>query len=153
MGRCSYDNAYALQQIEEGHNSILMREPSTNATAKGISKKGRTLPRVITLGGDHTITLPLLRSMNRAYGKPDPSNPAPEHRSRSVLIFENCRPHHGNPLRLPPRHLAPQSLRRLAQQTSLHQPRHLLLPRSKPAFPSHSAALPAPNQTPSNKKN
>ncbi|RKL21626.1 putative agmatinase 1 [Fusarium oxysporum] len=27
-----------------------------------------TLPRVITLGGDHTITLPLLRSINRAYG-------------------------------------------------------------------------------------
>merc|ERR1712000_363049 len=27
-----------------------------------------TLPRVITMGGDHTITLPLLRSMNRAYG-------------------------------------------------------------------------------------
>lgn len=45
-----------------------MRAPSTNATAKGHSKKGHTLPRVITLGGDHTITLPLLRSMNRAYG-------------------------------------------------------------------------------------
>lgn len=29
---------------------------------------GRTLPRIITLGGDHTITLPLLRSINRAYG-------------------------------------------------------------------------------------
>jgi agmatinase len=26
------------------------------------------LPRVLTLGGDHTITLPLLRSMNKAYG-------------------------------------------------------------------------------------
>ena len=64
----SYDNAYALQQIENGHNSILMREPATNAKEKGLSKKGKTLPRVITLGGDHTITLPLLRSMNRAYG-------------------------------------------------------------------------------------
>jgi len=64
----SYDNAYALKQIEEGHNSILMREPATDAKAPGPSKKGKTLPRVITLGGDHTITLPLLRSMNRAYG-------------------------------------------------------------------------------------
>ncbi|KAK3675000.1 hypothetical protein LTR78_004933 [Recurvomyces mirabilis] len=64
----SYDNAYAIHQIEEGHNSILMREPATNASAPGPSKKGKTLPRVITLGGDHTITLPLLRSMNRAYG-------------------------------------------------------------------------------------
>ncbi|KAK4987711.1 hypothetical protein LTR50_004459 [Elasticomyces elasticus] len=64
----SYDNAYAIKQIEEGHNSILMREPATNAHEVGPSKKGKTLPRVITLGGDHTITLPLLRSMNRAYG-------------------------------------------------------------------------------------
>ncbi|MCJ1470296.1 hypothetical protein MMC07_008941, partial [Pseudocyphellaria aurata] len=64
----SYDNAYAIQQIEEGHNSILTRSPATDAKEKGPSIKGKTLPRVITLGGDHTITLPLLRSVNRAYG-------------------------------------------------------------------------------------
>ena len=45
-----------------------MRQPYTAATKAGISKHGKTLPRVITLGGDHTITLPLLRSVNRAYG-------------------------------------------------------------------------------------
>jgi agmatinase len=64
----SYDNAFALQQIEEGHNAILSRAPFTDAKAPGPSKKGKTLPRVITLGGDHTITLPLLRSINREYG-------------------------------------------------------------------------------------
>lgn len=64
----SYDNTYALKQIEEGHNAILSRAPATDAKKKGPSKDGKTLPRVITLGGDHTITLPLLRSMNRAYG-------------------------------------------------------------------------------------
>ncbi|TLD36623.1 arginase family-domain-containing protein [Venturia nashicola] len=64
----SYDNAYALQQIEEGHNALLTRTPKTNANVKGWSKKGKTLPRLITLGGDHTITLPLLRSVTRAYG-------------------------------------------------------------------------------------
>lgn len=64
----SYDNAYAIQQIEDGHNSLLMREPMTDAQATGPSKKGKTLPRIITLGGDHTITLPLLRSVNKAYG-------------------------------------------------------------------------------------
>lgn len=64
----SYDNAYAIQQIEDGHNSILTRSPATDAEKKGPSKQGRTLPRVITLGGDHTITLPLLRSVNQAYG-------------------------------------------------------------------------------------
>lgn len=64
----SYDNQYAIQQIEEGHNAILTRSPATDAKKKGPSKEGKTLPRVITLGGDHTITLPLLRSVNRAYG-------------------------------------------------------------------------------------
>lgn len=63
-----YDNAWALKQIEEGHHSILSRAPHTDAKAKGPSKAGKTLPRVITLGGDHTITLPLLRSVVREYG-------------------------------------------------------------------------------------
>ena len=66
--KLSYDNAYAIRQIEEGHNSILSRAPATDAGEKGPSKAGKTLPRVITLGGDHTVTLPLLRSVNRAYG-------------------------------------------------------------------------------------
>ncbi|KAK7931166.1 hypothetical protein PG985_001878 [Apiospora marii] len=64
----SYDNAWALKQIEEGHFNILSRSPATDATKRGPAKKGKTLPRVITMGGDHTITLPLLRSINRAYG-------------------------------------------------------------------------------------
>ena len=64
----SYDNAYALRQIEEGHHDLLSRTPSTDAHLTGLSKSGRTLSRLITLGGDHTITLPLLRSVTRAYG-------------------------------------------------------------------------------------
>ncbi|KAL2417653.1 Guanidinobutyrase [Exophiala dermatitidis] len=64
----SYDNEYALQQIEQAHNLLLNRAPATMARETGVSKSGRTLPRIITLGGDHTITLPLLRSMNEAYG-------------------------------------------------------------------------------------
>ncbi|KAL2258616.1 hypothetical protein VTK26DRAFT_8016 [Humicola hyalothermophila] len=64
----SYDNTWALKQIEEGHFQILSRPPATDADKRGPAIKGKTLPRVITLGGDHTITLPLLRSINRAYG-------------------------------------------------------------------------------------
>ncbi|KAL6233363.1 hypothetical protein BDW75DRAFT_252075 [Aspergillus navahoensis] len=64
----SYDNTWAIQQIEEGHNSLLMRKPYTSANEYGLSRAGKTLPRIITLGGDHTITLPLLRSINKAYG-------------------------------------------------------------------------------------
>lgn len=40
----------------------------TDADRVGPASNGKTLPRIITLGGDHTITLPLLRSINRAYG-------------------------------------------------------------------------------------
>jgi len=40
----------------------------TSANSPGPSLKKKTLPRIITLGGDHTITLPLLRSVNKAYG-------------------------------------------------------------------------------------
>jgi agmatinase len=64
----SYDASYAIHQIEEGHNSILMRKPATHADEVGLAKKGETFPRVITMGGDHSITLPVLRSMKRAYG-------------------------------------------------------------------------------------
>ncbi|KAL9109492.1 MAG: hypothetical protein Q9227_005827 [Pyrenula ochraceoflavens] len=45
-----------------------MRAPYTDADKEGVSAAGKTLPRIITLGGDHTITLPLLRSINKAYG-------------------------------------------------------------------------------------
>ncbi|KAL8966839.1 MAG: hypothetical protein Q9183_003188, partial [Haloplaca sp. 2 TL-2023] len=47
---------------------LLTRSPFTDASKKGHSKTGKTLPRLITLGGDHTITLPLLRSVTKAYG-------------------------------------------------------------------------------------
>ncbi|RGP81747.1 agmatinase 1 [Fusarium longipes] len=47
----SYDNKFALQQIEEGHYSILSRPPMTDADKLGPASKGQTLPRVITLGG------------------------------------------------------------------------------------------------------
>ncbi|OJI95947.1 hypothetical protein ASPVEDRAFT_210794 [Aspergillus versicolor CBS 583.65] len=64
----SFDNAWAIKQIEQGHNSLLMRKPYTSSSDAGVSRAGKTLPRIITLGGDHTITLPLLRSINKAYG-------------------------------------------------------------------------------------
>ncbi|KAG0641444.1 arginase family-domain-containing protein [Tuber brumale] len=66
----SYDNAYAIKQIEQGHYSLLSRTPAYGADEgrKGPAKGGKVLPRIITLGGDHTIVLPILRSVKRAYG-------------------------------------------------------------------------------------
>ncbi|KAJ3799578.1 arginase family-domain-containing protein [Lentinula aff. detonsa] len=71
-----YDSAYAVKQIEAGHKSILQRAafmPAANDSKTGepldaIALDGKSHPRIITLGGDHTITLPLLRSINSVYG-------------------------------------------------------------------------------------
>jgi agmatinase len=72
-----YDNKHAIQQIEDGHKSLLQRatfSPLGNDSVTGealepISIDGKNHPRVITLGGDHTIVLPILRSIHSAYGK------------------------------------------------------------------------------------
>ncbi|KAI8144046.1 arginase family-domain-containing protein [Fennellomyces sp. T-0311] len=55
-----YDNELAIKQIQDGHQELLHRTPATASFTK--------FPRIITLGGDHTITLPLLRSIHSAYG-------------------------------------------------------------------------------------
>lgn len=71
-----YDNKYAIQQIEDGHKSLLQRNAFSalgNDTIMGepllpISIDGKNHPRIITLGGDHTIVLPILRSIYSVYG-------------------------------------------------------------------------------------
>ncbi|KAG2137563.1 arginase family-domain-containing protein [Suillus bovinus] len=71
-----YDNKFAIQQIEGGHKELLHRpafSPLGNDALTGkplvpISVDGKNHPRVVTLGGDHTIVLPLLRSIHSAYG-------------------------------------------------------------------------------------
>ena len=71
-----YDNTHAIKQIEDGHKELLHRTPFsalpndslTGAPLVPLAKDGKHHPRVITLGGDHTIVLPLLRSIHSAYG-------------------------------------------------------------------------------------
>jgi agmatinase len=71
-----YDNTFAIQQIEESHRALLHRTPYsalpndslTGSPLVPIARDGKHHPRVITLGGDHTIVLPLLRSIHSAYG-------------------------------------------------------------------------------------
>ncbi|THH12585.1 hypothetical protein EW146_g7557 [Bondarzewia mesenterica] len=71
-----YDNTYAIKQIEDGHKELLHRTPFsplandslTGKPLQPIALDGHHHPRIITLGGDHTIVLPLLRSIYTAYG-------------------------------------------------------------------------------------
>ncbi|KAG2194378.1 hypothetical protein INT47_006693 [Mucor saturninus] len=52
-----FDSQHALSQIEAYTGYIL-------------SRPGLHVPRLITLGGDHTILLPVLRAMSVAHGRP-----------------------------------------------------------------------------------
>ena len=56
-----FDNRIALRQIKSSHRKIT--QFSTSSPENG------TIPRIITLGGDHTITLPALRAINANFGK------------------------------------------------------------------------------------
>ncbi|KZV94516.1 Arginase/deacetylase [Exidia glandulosa HHB12029] len=64
------DNKVALRQLELANKDLLKRGVSRAATTstKSIALDGKFHPRVLTLGGDHTITLPLLRGVYDIYG-------------------------------------------------------------------------------------
>ncbi|CAO1617944.1 unnamed protein product [Sympodiomycopsis kandeliae] len=67
----SFDTLLALQQMQKGYSSLLKRGVSTgkNLTGKPLfTKDGQLHPKIVTLGGDHTIVLPILRSLNEVYG-------------------------------------------------------------------------------------
>jgi len=70
----AYDNAKAIDQMETAYSTLLGR-PVFGGNALGykprtapLAKDGKEHPRLVTLGGDHTIVLPILRSLNKVYG-------------------------------------------------------------------------------------
>ncbi|EJC98717.1 Arginase/deacetylase, partial [Fomitiporia mediterranea MF3/22] len=68
-----FDNALAVDQMEVAYSTLLAR-PVANTSASGSYKTqslaldGKAHPRIISLGGDHTIVLPILRSLHKVYG-------------------------------------------------------------------------------------
>ncbi|KAI0774804.1 agmatinase [Trametes elegans] len=62
------DNKVALRQLELANAALLSRESLRSYPGESIAKDGKFHPRVLTLGGDHTITLPLLRGVASIYG-------------------------------------------------------------------------------------
>lgn len=68
-----FDNALAIDQMETAYTTLLERpvvssEESRPWSSVEIAKDKREHPRIISLGGDHTIVLPILRSLNKVYG-------------------------------------------------------------------------------------
>lgn len=54
------DNKLALRQMSEGFSELLSRSTV---------HKGTKIPRLVTLGGDHSIVLPALRALHKHYGQ------------------------------------------------------------------------------------
>ncbi|THG98722.1 hypothetical protein EW026_g3525 [Hermanssonia centrifuga] len=62
------DNKVALRQLELANAALLSQSSLRVADGESLAKDGKFHPRVLTLGGDHTITLPLLRGVAGVYG-------------------------------------------------------------------------------------
>lgn len=55
------DNSIAREQMTQA-----LEQLGRHGTVSGLSKR----PKLMTLGGDHSLTLPALRALNEIYGKP-----------------------------------------------------------------------------------
>ncbi|PCH36264.1 Arginase/deacetylase [Wolfiporia cocos MD-104 SS10] len=62
------DNKVALRQLELATISVLSRPSLRSYEGVSLAKDGKYHPRVLTLGGDHTITLSMLRGVAKVYG-------------------------------------------------------------------------------------
>ncbi|KIW91455.1 agmatinase [Cladophialophora bantiana CBS 173.52] len=64
-----FDNGLAFAQMEDWYKRLLWKELRSGEKGIKSSKTGRSHPQIIALGGDHSISLPILRALNTVYGK------------------------------------------------------------------------------------
>lgn len=62
-----FDNALALRQMSEAYLELVSRRPLSFNADKNVDW---VHPRIVALGGDHSIALPALRGLNKVYGQP-----------------------------------------------------------------------------------
>jgi agmatinase len=63
-----FDNSLALRQMSEAYQELGSRMPNVDALASPTTYLHK--PKLLTLGGDHSIALPALRALNKIYGQP-----------------------------------------------------------------------------------
>lgn len=63
-----FDNALALRQMSDAYLELSGRGPTEKSTESGV--RYFSTPKIITLGGDHSVALPALRALNKVYGHP-----------------------------------------------------------------------------------
>lgn len=79
----AFDPALAIDQIDAAYTSLLQRTPAglsgsadspelkqvwKSFSTEFIARDARAHPKIVSMGGDHTIVLPILRSLYRVYG-------------------------------------------------------------------------------------
>lgn len=65
---------YAMDQMQTAYSTLIHREVATQSgfnslLTKHLARDGKAHPRIVTLGGDHAIILPVLRSLHEVYGE------------------------------------------------------------------------------------
>lgn len=67
-----YSNERALATLERDYSDILTRSAFTplnlSADEESLALDGKHHPRIMMLGGDHTIVLPAMRALGEVYG-------------------------------------------------------------------------------------
>ena len=63
-----------MDQMQTAYSTLIRRPVATQTgfnslLTKRIAKDGQPHPRIVTLGGDHSIILPVLRSLHEVYGE------------------------------------------------------------------------------------
>jgi agmatinase len=63
-----------MDQMQTAYSTLIRREAATQASlgslvTQQLAKDGKSHPRIVTLGGDHSIVLPILRSLHAVYGE------------------------------------------------------------------------------------
>lgn len=65
------DNAVAVRQMEGAFKELLRRRPaSARGSTRRIGECRIEVPKIVALGGDHSIALPALRALKEVYGRP-----------------------------------------------------------------------------------
>jgi agmatinase len=63
-----FDNTLALKQMSEAFLELGRRPATEKSTESGVQYFKK--PKLLTLGGDHSIALPALRALKDVYGQP-----------------------------------------------------------------------------------
>ncbi len=63
-----FDAQHAFRQMEQGYRQILFHNTSQAMPSAASPAHAWERPRILSLGGDHSIVLPILRSLKEVYG-------------------------------------------------------------------------------------